>query len=60
MFIVFLRVEQVENLIITTVSVACGSVPNGGHSAHGQCIQMHDRLIVLCAEVYNVGEYELG
>ena len=34
----FLKIEQVENLIITTMSLIYRNVPNGKHPAYSQCI----------------------
>ena len=49
-FIMFLKIEQVENLIITTMSLMYRNVPNGKYP-YRQCIQMHNRLIVLFTEI---------
>ena len=46
----FLKIEQVENLIITTMSLIYRNVPNGKYP-YRQCIQMHNRLIVLFTEI---------
>ena len=48
-FIMFLKIEQVENLVITTMSLIYRNVPNGKHQ-YSRCIQMHNRLIVLYKE----------
>ena len=56
----FLKIDQVENLIITTMSLIYRNVPNGKHP-YSQCLQMHDRLIVFYnIQKYNVKKYELG
>ena len=46
----FQKIEQVENLIITTMSLIYRNVPNGEHP-YSQCIQVHNKLIVLYTEI---------
>ena len=42
----FLKIEQLENLIMTTMSLIYRNVPNGKHP-YSQCIQTKNWLIVL-------------
>ena len=58
----FLKIEQVENLIITTMSLIYRNVLNGKHP-YSQCIQMHNRLIVLYIEnimIENTNKVEMN